>query len=211
MASAFETALAERVDTMLDACTRCGKCFEACPITGAAGVAGADPPAAIAGVLDIVRRGDGPEVSRKWASACVLSGECIKVCDYGVNPRFLLNLARVAMARPKNEPANRRKLGVDGFRKVSRDVTHLSKMQLSDAQLARLGQNPNVVAGTAPAGETPDVVFYTGCNVLKTPHIALLALDIMDALGVTYRVMGGPSHCCGIVQLRTGDIDTAAR
>jgi hypothetical protein len=47
--------------------------------------------------------------------------------------------------------------------------------------------------------------------VLKTPHIALLALDIMDALGVTYRVMGGPSHCCGIIQLRTGDIDTAAR
>jgi heterodisulfide reductase subunit D len=211
MEHTFETALARRVDEMLDACTKCGKCFEACPITGAAGIAEADPRATIAGVLDIVRTGDGPQASRKWASSCVLSGECIKVCDYGVNPRFLLNMARVAMARTKNEPANRRKLGVDGFRKVSRDVTHLSKMQLTDAQLARLGQNPNVVAGTAPAGETPDVVFYTGCNVLKTPHIALLALDIMDALGVTYRVMGGPSHCCGIVQLRTGDIDTAAR
>jgi len=211
MEHTFETALASRVDEMLDACTKCGKCFEACPITGAAGIAEADPRATIAGVLDIVRTGDGPAASRKWASSCVLSGECIKVCDYGVNPRFLLNMARVALARAKNEPANRRKLGVDGFRKVSRDVTHLSKMQLTDAQLARLGQNPNVVAGTAPAGETPDVVFYTGCNVLKTPHIALLALDIMDALGVTYRVLGGPSHCCGIVQLRTGDIDTAAR
>jgi Fe-S oxidoreductase len=33
----------------------------------------------------------------------------------------------------------------------------------------------------------------------------------MDALGVTYRVMGGPSHCCGIIQLRTGDIETAGR
>jgi heterodisulfide reductase subunit D len=53
--------------------------------------------------------------------------------------------------------------------------------------------------------EPPDYVFYTGCNVLKTPHIALLALDIMDALGVTYRVMGGPTHCCGVVQFRTGD------
>src|SRR5262249_11529082 len=50
-----------------------------------------------------------------------------------------------------------------------------------------------------------------GCNVLKTPHIALLALDIMDALGTTYRVMGGPSHCCGIVQMRPGDIDTSGR
>jgi heterodisulfide reductase subunit D len=54
-------------------------------------------------------------------------------------------------------------------------------------------------------------VFYTGCNVLKTPHIALLALDIMDAIGVSYHVMGGPGHCCGIVQLRTGDVDTSGR
>ena len=57
----------------------------------------------------------------------------------------------------------------------------------------------------------PDFVFYTGCNVLKTPHIALLALDVMDRLGVTYRVMGGPTHCCGVVQMRTGDIATSGR
>src|SRR5438094_4500744 len=143
MPGAFETALTARVDAMLDACTKCGKCFEACPITGAAGIAGADPQAAIAGVLDIVRTGDGPEASRKWASACVLSGECIKVCDYGVNPRFLLNMARVAMARAKSEPPVRRKLGVDGFRLVARDVTQLSRLQLTDVQLARLGQIPS--------------------------------------------------------------------
>jgi Fe-S oxidoreductase len=205
----FETALAARVDAMLDACTKCGKCFEACPITGAAGIADADPQATIAGVLDIVRTGDGPAASRKWASSCVLSGECIKVCDYGVNPRFLLNMARVAMARAKNEPALRRKLGVDGFRLVARDVMQLSRMQLTDAQLARLGQNP--AAPADPEAEPPDVVFYTGCNVLKTPHIALLALDIMDAIGVSYHVMGGPSHCCGVVQMRTGDLDTSGR
>jgi hypothetical protein len=31
----------------------------------------------------------------------------------------------------------------------------------------------------------------------------------MDALGVTYRVMGGPSHCCGVVQFRTGDLEVS--
>jgi Fe-S oxidoreductase len=209
MDSAFETALAGRVDAMLDACTTCGKCFEACPITGAAGIADADPRETIAGVLDIVRTGDGPEASRKWANACVLSGECIKACDYDVNPRFLLNMARVAMARSKNEPRQQRKLGVDGFRLVARDVTQLSRMQLTDDQLARLGQIPS--AAVDASAEPPDVVFYTGCNVLKTPHIALLALDIMDAIDVSYRVMGGPSHCCGVVQMRTGDLDTSAR
>jgi Fe-S oxidoreductase len=209
MGSTFETALSERVGAMLDACTKCGKCFEACPIIGAAGIGDADPQDAIVGVLDIVRSGEGPEPSRKWASSCVLSGECIKVCDYGVNPRFLLNIARIAMARRKNEPAQRRRLGVEGFRLVARDVTALSRMQLGDAELARLGQLPG--AEPEDRADPPDVVFYTGCNVLKTPHIALLALDIMDALGVSYSVMGGPTHCCGVVQMRTGDIDTSGR
>jgi hypothetical protein len=54
-------------------------------------------------------------------------------------------------------------------------------------------------------------VFYTGCNVLKTPHIALLALDVMDVLGISYAVVGGPSHCCGVMQLRTGDTEMSGR
>jgi hypothetical protein len=32
----------------------------------------------------------------------------------------------------------------------------------------------------------------------------------MDALGVSYQVMGGPTHCCGIGQLRTGDTAISA-
>src|SRR3982750_2936410 len=118
MTGTFESALSARVATMTDACTQCGKCFEACPITGAAGIAEADPRAVIAGVIDILRSGDGPATSRKWASSCVLSGECIKACDYGVNPRFLLTMARVAMARHDNEMPDRRGGGGEGFRKV---------------------------------------------------------------------------------------------
>ena len=33
----------------------------------------------------------------------------------------------------------------------------------------------------------------------------------MDALGVTYQVMGGPTHCCGVQQLRAGDTATFGR
>src|ERR1700729_1844267 len=33
----------------------------------------------------------------------------------------------------------------------------------------------------------------------------------MDSIGVTYEVMGGPTHCCGIVQMRMGDIATSGR
>jgi heterodisulfide reductase subunit D len=204
----FESAVAGRVDQMVDACVRCGKCVEVCPVTGPAGMAEAEPVAVITGVLDILRTGKGPEAARQWASACVLSGECIKACDYGVNPRFLLAMARVATAKAKNELSDRRRQGVEKFRDLSRDVTVLSRLQLDGDVLERLGQKSASVFDPA---EVPDFVFYTGCNVLKTPHIALLALDIMDALGVTYRVMGGPTHCCGVMQLRAGDIEMAGR
>jgi Fe-S oxidoreductase len=87
-------------------------------------------------------------------------------------------------------------------------------MQLDQSLLQRLGQvadgRSTLGTGAAP-NALPDFVFYTGCNVLKTPHIALLALDIMDALGVTYQVMGGPTHCCGVMRLRAGDTDTYGR
>ena len=114
MTDTFETALAGRVAAMADACTRCGKCVEVCPVTGPGGV-DAEPVAVIAAIIDILRTGDGPEASRKWANACVLTGECIKACDYGVNPRFLLGMARVAMARhedapPRAAPCRRRRL-----------------------------------------------------------------------------------------------------
>jgi Fe-S oxidoreductase len=213
MSENFEAALQNRVDTMLDICTRCGKCVEACPVTTPGGVT-AEPKAVIEGVIDILRFGQGNASARAWASACVMSGDCVRACSYGVNPRFLLAVARATMAKAQTPAADLRKRGVDAFRTTSRDVTHLSRMQLDDALLERLGQKSNGHAslgtGTA-ASERPDFVFYTGCNVLKTPHIALLALDIMDALGVTYQVMGGPTHCCGVMRLRAGDTETYGR
>jgi Fe-S oxidoreductase len=204
----FEYALSARVDDMLNACTKCGACFAACPITEPAGLAAADPSATVKGVLDILRLGEGTAEEEKWTKACTLSGECIKACDYGVNPRFLIAMARLALTRKANELPARRKRGVDVFRNLSQDVSVLSQLQLSEEALVRLGQRPSQ---QPPRVELPDVVFYTGCNVLRTPHIALLCLDILDALGVDYQVMGGPSHCCGIHQLRAGDTDTASR
>ena len=208
--SAFESAVAGRVEAMVDACVRCGKCVEVCPVTGPAGMAQAGPIDVISGVLDILRTGDGPAAARQWANACVLSGECIKACDYGVNPRFLLAMARAKMTRTANDESAMRRRGVEAFRNQSHGVNVLARMQLDGETLDRLGQTGRKLTERND-DEPPDFVFYTGCNVLKTPHIALLALDIMDALDVTYRVMGGPTHCCGVLQLRAGDTETFGR
>jgi Fe-S oxidoreductase len=212
--TAFETALAARTGEMIDACTRCGKCVEICPVTGQAGVGEARPDAVIAGVFDVIATGEGPEAAKAWAKGCALTGDCIQACPESLNPRFLLAMARVAMAKQASELRERRRKGIENFRLVADGVNVLSRMQLSEAELARLGQQAGerlANGSTAKAGERPDFVFYTGCNVLKTPHIALYALDIMDALGVTYKVMGGPNHCCGVIQLRTGDTDVSGR
>ncbi len=206
--SSFELALSARVDDMLDACSRCGKCVESCPSVRPAGIEQVSPEAVIAGVLDVVRTGDGPEASRRWAASCMLSGDCIKACNYGVNPRFLLAMARVAMLKKQSALSERRRDGVARYRNTSQDVAMLSRLQLEGAVLERLGQG---TASVTKPSEAPDFVFYTGCNVLKTPHIALLALDVMDRLGISYQVMGGPSHCCGIQQMRAGDIEMSGR
>jgi len=207
MGNFFDDALQGRVQEIIDACTRCGKCVEVCPVKAPAGVT-APAQEVVSGVIDILRNGDGPEASRRWASTCMLTGDCIEACDYGVNPRFMLTMARLAMAKASAEPREQRRRGVETFRKLNREVTVQLRMQLEDDLLARLGQR--TAAEDARGSPAPDFVFYTGCNLLKTPHIALLALDIMDALGVRYQVMGGPTHCCGVGQLRTGDTAVSA-
>src|SRR6185437_15954309 len=124
----FEAAVSARVDEMVDACTRCGKCVEACPSVKPAGLADAAPGDVIGGILDILRDGQGPETSRKWAQVCTLSGECITACDEGVNPRFLLTMARVAMAKASHDLPARRRQGVEKYRDLGRDVTVLSQL-----------------------------------------------------------------------------------
>ena len=152
MTTTFESALKGRVDGMIDACTRCGKCVEVCPTTEPAGLSPEqrqNPAEVIGGVIDLLRGSAGNDAARKWAGGCLLSGECIKACDYGVNPRFLLGMARVAMAKAEADAATQRRAGVEGFRAVARNVNLLSRLQLDDALLARLGQVPKQSAAAA--------------------------------------------------------------
>src|ERR1700728_783667 len=163
----FEAALQTRVDEMVDACTSCGKCVEACPSVKPAGLADAAPSDVIGGGLDILLDGHGADRARQWAPCCARRSGCITPCDKGVNPRFLLGMARVALAKADHDLPTRRRQGLEKYRELGRDVSVLSQLQVNDEVLERLGQKSASVS--APA-EPPDFVFYTGCNVLKTPH-----------------------------------------
>ena len=200
----FEQALDRRVADVLERCTACGACVEVCPMPGPAGLDASQSQTIAAGVLQILRgEAEPPAASARWAAVCSGSGHCIDACPHGVNPRFMLAMAQLAMQRRKGE-ADRRRDALARFTGMTTGVRVLSRLQLPPELLARFRDR-------ADPEETPDLVFYTGCNLLKTPHIALLCLDIMDALGVRYRVMGGPAHCCGVLQFRAGDLATSGR
>jgi Fe-S oxidoreductase len=202
--SPFEIALDLRVAEVLERCTSCGACVEVCPMPEIAGIDASNPQAIAGGVLSILRGTDTPDASARWASVCSGSGACIPACQHGVNPRFMLAMARLALAR-RNDPAARRRDAFARFGGMTKGVRVLSRMQLPPDLLSRFR------ADDAEDDTQPDVVFYTGCNLIKTPHIALLCFDIMEALGVRYRVMGGPSECCGVLQFRAGDLATSGR
>jgi len=198
----FETGLAAQTADILSKCVACGACAEVCPMPAPAGIT-ADPKTLTQGIVTLLR-GGVDEDARRWASVCSGSGHCIPACEYGVNPRLMLALARTANAAHQPAPA-RRKVAFDRFGAMTKGVRVLSRLQLPPETLARFHPPRE------EAEERPEVIFYTGCNVLKTPHIALLALDIMDALNVRYSVTGGPSSCCGVLQFRAGDVPTSGR
>src|SRR6201981_622371 len=159
------------------------------------------------GTLDLLAGGPGTPDAERWARVCTNSGKCIPACDYGVNPRFMVNMARIASMNLRKGEAEVRRGAQQYFNTMGRSTRTISRLQLAPEVLERVA--PKIRA--ADEYRTPDVVFYTGCNVIKTPHIALLTLDVLDALGINYEVMGGTATCCGIQQFKRGDAKTAGR
>lgn len=202
----FIEQLDEQVSAIAQACTACGICADVCPtVPITVKDKQVTSPELTAGVREILRGNEAPETSKTWARTCCSSGACLSVCDYGINPRFMLTMARRAMNQ-FIEPETRRAAGKAAFQKMSRGVKVISRLTSPPALLARLSPQSHPDRQVAP-----DYIFYTGCNMLKTPHIGLLCLDVMDRLGVSYEVHGGPGSCCGILQTRPGDTENAGR
>jgi Fe-S oxidoreductase len=93
-----------RGEAMADACTHCGACFRACPMVTPAGLGEADPGEVTAGIVDLITGGAGNDEAVRWANVCSGSGNCIPACPEGINPRFMVQLAR-GFARARKEGA----------------------------------------------------------------------------------------------------------
>lgn len=190
--------LAGEADAIASRCTACGACHAACPVAPFADPDGASP----AEVAGSVRRylTDATPLSAaaaRWTEACNGCGDCIPACPEGVNPRQMVILALTQSAQSKGQTPQL-------FRRMSRAIKMMMAMQLEPAELRRL-------AAPRAARQAP-VIFYTGCNALRTPHLLFNTMTVLDALAIDYEVVGGPSACCGVIHTKwQGEIETGGR
>ncbi len=85
------------IDDTLSRCTRCGKCFEACPMTRySEGLSEADPKAVVAGVLDWLQQTPGNESSVQWLKVCTQSSRCIEACPEGINAMKMVRVGQMS-------------------------------------------------------------------------------------------------------------------
>lgn len=202
------TAYADRLEALAaesaDRCTGCGKCFEACPTAREIGLDPGQAAARVGELVALTRHGGGAaDGLSQWLGACDGSARCTAACPEEINVRQWVTIAKLKAleaGRPREEGAAN---AANRFRHMAQAVRLLASMQLPSETLKRILQ---------PAERrTADVLFYTGCNVLRTPHIVLNVMDILDALGVDFDVVGGTAHCCGVYQFQEADLPTYER
>jgi Fe-S oxidoreductase len=177
--------LQSSMEEILSACTGCARCVEVCPVVPYGRAATAKPPDVVAGVLGLLEHGRPlGDPAADWLHGCNGCGDCIAACPEGVNPRKMLLLgamrdSAIATRTPQL------------FRRMARAVKLMIAMQLLPSEYARLF--------VPPRPRPVDLVFYLGCNALRTPNLLFNAMYVLDALEADYEVVGGPSSCCGVI------------
>lgn len=202
--SAYADRLEALAQEAADRCTGCGKCFEVCPTARESGFDMLQGRERVAEMVSLTRDGGAAaEGLQKWLNACDGSARCSDACPEGINVRQWVTIAKMKSleaARPREEGAAN---AASRFRHMAQAVRLLASMQLPSETLKKI---------LAPAEHrTADVLFYTGCNVLRTPHIVLNVMDILDALELDFDVVGGTAHCCGVYQFQEADLPTYER
>ena len=202
------SAYAERLEALAeqaaDRCIGCGKCFEVCPTAREIGLDAGLAKEAVGELVALTRgRGAAGENLGLWLDACDGSGRCIEACPEGINVRQWIAVARLKSLESKRELKVSAQAAAGRFRHMAQAVRLLASMQLPSETLKRI---------LAPAERrTAEVLFYTGCNVLRTPHIVLNVMDILDGLEIDFDVVGGTAHCCGVYQFQEADLPTYER
>ena len=78
------------------------------------------------------------------------------------------------------------------FAKYFAEINTLADLQFMP------GEKPFIDRPSTPV-EAKEMLLYLGCNVLRTAHLAMTAIQVLKAMGFDFNAAGGPAHCCGII------------
>jgi L-lactate utilization protein LutB len=121
------------VDDTLARCTRCGKCFEACPMTGyAPGLKGADSRQVVPAILDLMQHGPGSAQALAWLGVCSQSGRCKTACPEGIDAMKMVRVARISALGARGGEA---RLPNNEEPKFFQKINAFSELQLSEDEV----------------------------------------------------------------------------
>jgi ferredoxin len=130
---ALKDFLGRETAKILDACTSCGKCVEACPMSGYSPVpAGASSQDIASGVLSLLRGGEGTPQALGWVSVCVRSGCCTSACPEKVDAKMMVRIARMIGTGGLGGP---RRIKVHEDRDFYNRVRAFAALQLTDEEI----------------------------------------------------------------------------
>ena len=136
-AASLREHLDDFIADTLARCTRCGKCFEACPMTRySEGLATADSKTVVSGVLDWLQQSPGNESSVQWLKVCTQSSRCIEACPEGINAMKMVRVGQMSAMgslRLSGAPAMSGRDAKDFFRVINA----FSETQMTTEEIER--------------------------------------------------------------------------
>ena len=136
------TTLREHLDGFiadtLARCTRCGKCFEACPMTRYSdGLAGADAQHVVSGVLEWLQQTPGNAQSVAWLKVCTQSARCTDACPEGINAMKMVRVAQMSAMGSLGVPAEQAALSGRDAKDFFRVINAFAATQMSAEEVEK--------------------------------------------------------------------------
>ena len=122
----------------LSRCTRCGKCFEACPMTRYSdGLSQAEPKAVVSGVLDWLQQTPGNADSVAWLKVCTQSSRCIEACPEGINAMKMVRVGQMSAMGSLGVPAAHAAMSGREAKVFFRVINAFSETQMTSDEIDR--------------------------------------------------------------------------